>query len=185
MKEEIWKDIKGYEGSYQVSNLGRVKGLRREVFKRGICTLPESIMKQRLSFGYCRICLTQNGMRGYYFVHRLVADAFIPNPENKPEIDHINTVKNDNRIENLQWATKSENAQNPISVKRKYASRPIGNKNPNSKIIKQYSIEGQLIKVYHGLREMARETGYSRFFVNQCCKGKYQKAYGYIWKYAE
>ena len=102
MKEEIWKDIPGYEGEYKVSNMGNVY----------------SIIKHRLS------SLILNKTLGYLFVnlhgknyrvHRLVALTFIPNPENKPYIDHINTIKTDNRVENLRWCTPMENTHNPIS----------------------------------------------------------------------
>lgn len=102
--EEIWKDIEGYEG-YQVSSYGRVKN------KRGKITFGVKGDKD----GYLRITLTKNNIQKTYKVHRLVAIAFIPNPDNKPFIDHINTEKTDNRVENLRWCTSKENNNNPIT----------------------------------------------------------------------
>ena len=100
---EIWKDIQGYEGLYQVSNLGRVRNSKNK------------LMKTYLRNGYCRIDLSKEGKRSKHSIHRLVATTFIPNPENKPQVDHINTVRNDNRVDNLRWVTPKENMNNPIT----------------------------------------------------------------------
>ena len=104
MKEEVWKPIKDYEGLYEISNLGRVKSLN---YKR---TGKEKILKNTVcNDGYLKVGLTKNGKDKVFRIHRLVAEAFIPNPENKPFIDHINTIRDDNRIENLRWCTQKEN----------------------------------------------------------------------------
>jgi hypothetical protein len=100
--KEIWKDIEGYEGLYQVSNLGRIKSLN---FKR---SGKEGILKSNPEGGYCAVTLSHK-RRGVFYIHRLVATAFIPNPENKPEVNHINHNKRDNRASNLEWVTQSEN----------------------------------------------------------------------------
>ena len=114
--EEIWKDIKNYEGLYQVSNFGRIKSLQREFYNKnqyGINSkrkTREIIKKQRLTqFGYNSIGLSKNGVEQKFQVHRIVAQAFIPNSENKPCVNHINCNKTDNRVENLEWCTYSEN----------------------------------------------------------------------------
>ena len=101
MSEEIWRDIAGYEGLYQVSNCGRVKS-----FYRG-----GRILKQSLKRGYMFVELYLNTNGKIHIVHRLVAQAFIPNPLNKLEVNHINGIKTDNRVENLEWVTRSENEQ--------------------------------------------------------------------------
>ena len=106
---EIWKDIEGYEGLYQVSNMGRVKSLD---YKH---TGKEKIMKLfKNKKGYLQINLSKNNEQKFFTVHRLVALAFIPNQLNKPFIDHINTVKDDNRADNLRWCTAKENAYSAI-----------------------------------------------------------------------
>ena len=115
MEEEIWKPIKDYEGLYEVSNLGRVKSLNY----RG--TGKEKILKNtERSNGYLAIGLIKNGKTKMFRVHRLVAEAFIPNPENKPCVDHINTIRDDNRVENLRWVTYKENNNNQLT-KKKYS----------------------------------------------------------------
>ena len=105
--QEIWKDIKGYEGFYQVSNMGRVKNIKGKIRKSRI-----------IKSGYVIIDLNKNCHKKTYYVHRLVAETFIPNTENKPEVDHINTDKTDNRVENLRWATRKDNQNNPLTRKR-------------------------------------------------------------------
>lgn len=106
---EIWKDVLNYEGIYQVSNLGNVRNI-----KRG------NSLKGRLdTYGYYRVILSKKGSHYKNFqIHRLVAQAFIPNPDNKPQVDHINTIRTDNRVENLRWVTYRENNLNPITMEK-------------------------------------------------------------------
>lgn len=107
---EIWKDIKGYEGLYKISSLGRVKSLAR-MMKNRKC---EEIIKvpALTNKGYYRLPLCKYGETKYFYIHRLVAEAFIPNPENKPTVDHINRNKIDNCLDNLRWATYKEQIAN-------------------------------------------------------------------------
>lgn len=141
---EEWKLIKNYEGLYEVSNLGRIRSLDKlvkgrkgtEYIKKG------KILKQiKHVNGYMKIGLTKDGKRKTFLVHRLVAEAFISNPENKPYIDHINTIRDDNRVENLRWATASENQYNELTTikKKEYKGEKCywygksGEDNPRSK----------------------------------------------------
>lgn len=117
--EEIWKDVKGYEGLYQISNLGKVKRLVSVKCKKERFL---SITKDRKS-GYCRVMLCKNNKTKRFLIHRLIAEHFIPNPENKPCIDHINGVKDDNRIENLRWCTYKENNNYQIAKRNNSESQ--------------------------------------------------------------
>lgn len=112
--DEIWKDILGYEGNYQISNLGNVKNIK-----------TGRILKGRLDkYGYYRVILYKRLIRYKNFqIHRLVAMAFIENPNDKPQVDHINTIRTDNRVENLRWVTYKENNLNPITME-KYRNKP-------------------------------------------------------------
>lgn len=119
---EEWKDIKGYEGLYQVSSEGRVKSLPREIIsanKSGtvVKKLKERILKENLTNGgYCRVLLYADANREHKLIHKLVAEAFIPNPNGYNEVDHINTIRTDNRSCNLRWVSHKENCNNPISI---------------------------------------------------------------------
>ena len=126
MPEEVWKDIKGYEGLYQVSNKGRVKSLNRYAVNHSKLQFrPERILKQnhRNSSKYSMVVLSKEGKTTPQLVHRLVAEAFIPNPDDKPIVDHIDTDMNNNTVENLRWCTQKENCNNPITLKNSSAAR--------------------------------------------------------------
>ena len=116
--DEIWKDISGFEGMYQISNLGRVKSLERYSLQNHL--ISEKILKTcHAQAGYVDVSLYKNGKRYHRKPHKLVAEAFIPNPNNLPEVDHIDTNKDNNRVDNLRWVTHSENHLNPLTVELK------------------------------------------------------------------
>lgn len=109
--EEIWKDITGYEGYYQISNLGRVKGLDRIVKNR---FFPSKIMKKSDNKGYKMAHLSKDSIGKLFLIHRLVAKAFIPNPNNFPDVNHKDTNKSNNNVNNLEWTTEKSNTQHAI-----------------------------------------------------------------------
>ena len=181
---EIYKDIENYEGLYQISNLGRVKSLD---YHR---TRKEQILKPATDKGgYLFVGLCKNGKCERLLVHRLVATAFIPNPDNKPCIDHINTNRTDNSVDNLRWTTQKENCNNPISKKKKIGkSNPMygkyGKLNHNSKPILQLSLDDNFIRMWDCASEVERELGFSQGNISMCCNGKRNTANGYKWCFA-
>lgn len=130
--------------------------------------------------GYRHIRLkTDNGYKTYY-IHRLVAEAFIPNIENKPEIDHINGNRTDNRVENLRWTTKKENRNNPITIQRMSDSkkgRPAHNKKP----VKQYTLNGELAAEYESITEAAKKNNMRRTDISMVLSGRQKTANGFKW----
>ncbi|NCD01333.1 hypothetical protein EOL94_04560 [bacterium] len=173
LKKEVWKNIIGYKNIYQVSNKGRIKSL-----KFG----QENIMKlKKWKNGYMRIDLCKNGKKKYCLVHRLVAQAFIQNPENKPCTNHINGIKSDNRVENLEWATKSENAIH--AYKTGLCKRYYGKDHWMSKTVDQYTLNFVFIREFAGVNEAMRKTGISTGNIAGACKDINRTAGGYRWKY--
>lgn len=184
--QEIWKDVKDFEGLYQVSNLGRVKSLPRFVrsknnSKRHICG---KILKPSLtSSGYYNFDLRRNQSHKYCLAHRLVAEAFIPNPNNYFIVNHIDGNKFNNCVENLEWCTQSYNVKESYKNGLQVAQK--GKDSKCSKSILQYSKEMEIIKRWFSAREIERETGFSHSNILHCCKGSRKSACGFIWKYAD
>lgn len=116
--KEIWKSIEGYEGRYEISSKGRVKSLPKNGRNKALIMKPNISGKQKYRTGYCRIGLTsEDGIETRILVHRLVAKAFIPNPENKPQVNHLNGNGVDNRVENLQWVDNTRNCLHAFETK--------------------------------------------------------------------
>lgn len=164
---EVWKDIEGYEGYYQVSNLGRVKSLDRIVeYKDGKKCLHKSklLVGTDNGRGYLMVNLRKDGTRKSFLIHRLVAEAFIPNFDNKLTVDHINRDRADNRVENLRWATQLEQADN------------MDNKKP---IV---AIKGETILYFESAKQ-AEKYGFNPPTICACCRGKVKTHRGYEWHY--
>lgn len=186
----IWKDIKGYEGLYQISNVGQVKSLDRIVKHSGE---NERIQKGRIlkpffnkDTGYVEIGLSKNGKSKKHRIHRLVADAFVPNLENKLEVNHIDEDKQKNTAINLEWCTRKENENHGTKQMRKKSNtdyKAIGKK--NMKKVMQYDIDGNLVKEWESLSQINKELGYSTGNISSCCNGKLKKIYGSIWKFKD
>ena len=160
---EVWRDIEGYEGLYQVSDQGRVKSFKwnKERF------LKPSMDKD----GYLLVTLCAGGKPKTLKVHRLVCEAFHENPDNKPQVNHINEDKTDNRACNLEWCTCKQNVNHGSRNER--VSKPVG----------QYSLDGKLIKLWPSTMEAERQAGFNHGNISQVANGKYKQAYGCIWKY--
>lgn len=184
--EEIWKDIEGYDGKYQVSNLGRIKAVYIRGIKRNK-VLSSTITPE----GYLKIILYKKGSKKTFMLHRLVAKAFIPNLENKPQVNHIDGNKLNNKINNLEWCTSSENIIHAYTVGLKKGIR--GYENVCSKQIVQLDVHGNFIKVWGSSMEIERELKdmkVSQAAVIACCLGRAGNRKrithkGYKWKYYE
>lgn len=183
MKEE-WRDIKGYKGIYQVSNLGRVKGLYRQVNTwNAYKTLQEKILKTYISYnGYLKVVLQGKTK----LVHRLVAEAFIPNPENKPQVNHKNEIKQDNRVENLEWMTAKENVNYGTGLQRRAdTQRRLGNQ-INNKGTSKKIVCVEIKKTFESIKDAVRQGfGKDSSTITKCCKGKKQTHNGYHWRYTD
>ena len=156
---ENWKSIAGYEGLYQVSNLGRVKSL-----KYG----KEKILKPVNSpYGYLQVCLCKDGQKKMSLVHRLVADAFIPNPNNLETVNHKDEVKTNNVASNLEWMSRGDN--------KRYSA------NKSAKMFDKQT--GELLATFPSTHEAERVTGINHSSISECCNGKLKSSGGYIWRY--
>lgn len=157
---EIWKEIKDTDGKYMVSSKGRVKN-----------TKTGRVLKSRPNQkGYHLVGMGKGKTKA---IHRLVAEAFIPNPENKPCVDHINTVRNDNRVENLRWVTYSENNMNPLTFSRMVREQ--------GKPIIQLSLTGQALAYYPYMNDAERKTNILRKCISKCILGQRKTSGGFRW----
>lgn len=177
--QEIWRDIQGYEGLYQVSNLGRVKSLKRKTINNRC--FKERILKTGLeTVGYYSVVLCKEKQKTKT-IHRLVAETFIPNPNNYPCVNHKNGIKTDNRIENLEWCTYRENTKHAIDVIQTNKG-PVGNKN-HCKQISQYDLQHNFIRKWDSLTSASKYLNITPSAISQCLNNKNETAGGYIWKY--
>lgn len=156
--KEIWKAIEDTNGEYEVSNLGNVRQTR--------------ILKQwNHDKGY--LCVNIKGKHKY--VHRLVAQAFLDNPNNLPAVNHKDEVKNNNKVSNLEWISIKDNNCYGTVLKRRSKTRSLP--------VLQISLDGEVVKEWESAREIQRVLGISNVCINQCCLGKIKKSHGYYWRY--
>lgn len=179
MKEEIWRPIKDYDGLYEVSNLGRVRSVERiETLSDGRKHLHKGkILKPAKGTGGYLICkLYKNSKHKTITVHRLVAKAFIPNPDNLPQVNHRDENKRNNCVSNLEWCSCKYNINYGTGIQRSTEKR--------SKSVLQLDINtGRVIYEYPSLMEVVRKLNISQSRISDCCRGKRKTAYGYKWKY--
>jgi len=184
-KKEIWMPIHNYEGLYDISSFGRVRIVRKcKVKSSGNCYLNK-IKTPGLSKrgkGYFYVNLSKGGVKKTMRHHRLVALAFIPNPENKPEVNHKDGNSRNNNVENLEWCTELENVKHAWETG---LSNCIGKNHPKSKPIIQMDLNGVEIKRWESACEAQRAMGIVfNTNIGSCCKGVRSIAYGFKWKYA-
>lgn len=161
---EQFLPIPGYEGMYEVSTDGRIKSLMRKQ--------PAILNPTKNAYGYPSFMLTR---RRRFLVHRAVALAFIPNPENKPHINHINAIRHDNRVENLEWCTRSENMKHAYKYFNACESKKTA--------IVQMDLDGNVINRFSGQRVAGRSIGISQGNINNVLRGRYSQCNGFTFKY--
>ena len=183
--EEIWKDIDGYEGLYQVSNFGNVKRLDYRFTKEDYILTPKINKK-----GYLWVALFRDSKYKCFLIHRLVGNAFIPNSDGLPFINHKDEDRTNNRVENLEWCTPSYNVRYSLErhpQRHKNRPRKIGGKvspyKHKSKVI-QLSKDGEQIKIWNMISEITNETNWRGSSIVEVCEGNRKSAYGYIWRFA-
>lgn len=178
---EVWKDVVGFEGLYKVSNLGNVVSARRN-YKNGVKYLTPFD-----NGGYLRVTFVVNEKRSNHLVHRLVAEAFIPNPDNKDSVNHIDGCKTNNRLENLEWVTRSENTIHAITTGLRVPNvphRPMrGADSCRSKKVYQYDLNGKFVKEWDCAEYAATELGFNKLSILRCCRGVRRTHKNFIWKF--
>lgn len=181
MNEEIWKDIPNYESLYQISNYGRIKSLSKKIKnKNGYRITKDKILKNILADdGYLKTILYKNKKAKMFLVHRLVAQVFIPNINNLPQINHKDENKSNNYIDNLEWCTQKYNNNYGTHNKRMQKTK----QKKYGKAVKQINQNGEIVAIYSCIREAYRKTNVGRKEITKVCLKKYKQAGGYRWEY--
>lgn len=178
--QEIWKDVKGYEGIYQISSLGRLRSLDRIVVTKagwtkrhkGVLIKTECVQNS----GYIKVDLHKNGKAKPYLLHRIVAETFLENPNSFPQVNHKDQNKLNNCAYNLEWCTQLYNNHYGDCMER--------GANTQRKEFYQMDMNGNIIKKWKGFKKIQRELGYQRKLIYLCCVGKRESYMGYKWAYA-
>lgn len=176
---EIWKEVAGYNGRYLVSNIGNV--------------ISNSFLGKSGKVGYLKPAITAQGYICYtlyknrkpkrMFAHRLVAKAFIPNPDGKPYIDHINTIRTDNRVSNLRWCTQKENINNSLSIK--HMKEGCKSAKRKRRKIRQYDKNGNFIQEFNSAYEVAGLLNCDVSQISNCASGRTLSSRGFLWEYSD
>ena len=165
---EVWKDVVGYEGLYQVSNYGRLK----RVFKN---KKEHLLTGKKDKDGYIQVILSRNQKKKHCRLHRLVAETFIPNPNDKPVVNHKDKNVLNNTVDNLEWATVSENTKHGYETGRSVHGRSVI----------QYTKNMEYVACWKSIEKAARVLGVDQANICACCNGRQKTSGGYIWRYKE
>lgn len=178
-KGEVWRNVPGYEGFYEVSNWGRVKSVKRVVGKKHI---RESILSQRLNRqGYPVVSLTKDKINKYPAVHRLVAISFLPNPDNLPVVNHKDENPLNSNLDNLEWCDYSYNAN--YGTRNKRISELLRGQPSRCKPVAQYDLDGNYIRTWPSMIQVERELGKCKWAaVASACKGRNHTCIGSQWR---
>lgn len=184
--EEFWKQVKGYEELYEVSNYGRLKRLpykntnytkgHKQTYSRSFNggIIKGSVCRN----GYRRVTLTKDGVNKYFHVHRLVAEAFIPNPDNLPFVNHIDEIRTNNRADNLEWCSCQYN-NTYKNARKRFAEAYIKN---HSYPVKMFTISGEPVQTFPSIREAAKAVGVTSNTIYRAITKERKTAAGYIWE---
>lgn len=171
--EEVWKDIEGYEGLYQVSNKGNVKSLNYNKTKK-----EKKLKPGIVGSGYLQVNLCKNKTIKHFLVHRLVANAFLPNPQNFPCVNHIDECKTNNVVTNIEWCTNKYNSNYGTCIQRCHKAQINGKRSKSVGAFKN----GELVFTFPSTKEAGRQ-GFNQGAVASCCRCEIKSHKGYIWSY--
>ena len=171
---ETWKDVKDFENIYQISNKGNIRALNYNNKKGCVQNLKVDVSKQN---GYCYIRLCNGNTNKHFRVHRLVAEAFIPNPDNLPQVNHKDENKQNNCVDNLEWCSQQYNMNYGTRIKRGSQNRKKG--------LLQLDLHNNILQKWTSGLDAQEALGIQRSHISQCCNNKRKTAGGYKWRWCE